>query len=102
MIDHYNIGSILDEIITRIPSCDTRNILYTNYLESNIVVVSGLYPVTIPETVYNTKTKPKQSIKIKGLCLPQILLTRDEFLKLLEYVDTMNDYESTKKWCCQQ
>lgn len=95
VIGHYNIGTILDRTITQIPSCDTRNVLYTNQLENNIVVVSGLYPVAIPEIINDTKTK--QSIKIKGLCLPQILLTKDEFLKLLEYVNTMNDYESIKK-----
>ncbi|MBR1734925.1 MAG: hypothetical protein IJ730_05710 [Alphaproteobacteria bacterium] len=95
VINHYNIGTILDRTITQIPSCDTRNVLYTNQLENNIVVVSGLYPVAIPEIINDTKAK--QSIKIKGLCLPQILLTKDEFLKLLEYVNTMNDYESIKK-----
>lgn len=95
VISHYNIGTTLDRIITRIPSCDTRNVLYTNQLGDHVVVVSGLYPVDIPDTVNDTKTR--QTIKIKGLCLSQILLTRDEFLKLLEYVNTVNEYESLRK-----
>ena len=95
VISHYNIGTTLDRIITRIPSCDTRNVLYTNQLGDHVVVVSGLYPVAIPDTVNDKKTG--QTIKIKGLCLPQILLTEDEFSKLLEYINTINDYESVRK-----
>lgn len=95
VLSHYNIGTSLDSIITRIPSCDTRNILYTKQNGNNVVVVSGLYPVTIPEIVHDTKIKT--SIKIKGLCLPQILLDDITFSNVQEYIDTVNDYEVIKK-----
>lgn len=95
VLSHYNIGASLDSIITRIPSCDTRNILYTNQAGNNVVVVSGLYPVTIPETIHDTKTKTL--IKIKGLCLPQILLDDATFSSLQEYINTINNYEVIKK-----
>ena len=67
--------------------------MYTNKDGNNVVVVSGLYPVTIPETPHDTKPK----IKIKGLCLPQILLDGFIFSKVQEYIDTVNDYEVIKK-----
>lgn len=91
----YSRGRQLDKLITKLPSCDNRNILYTQLGDQkNVVVVSGLYPVTIP---HEFSQKGKSLLSVEGFCLPQILLNEESFSVLTNYTEVMNTYEAVKK-----
>ena len=63
VLDCYDIGTRLDDQITEIPTCESRNFLYAVISGQKTGLVSGVYPIKID-----------QIKDVNIMCLPQIIL----------------------------